>query len=51
MGKFRKKAGKNENENQDEKISHIKGLHIVIVEDDETSFFYLGQYVERKIQD
>ena len=33
--------GKKDNGNQDEKASQIKGLHIVIAEDDETSALYL----------
>ena len=40
-GQVQEKAGKNENGNQDEKTSQIKGLHIVIAEDDETSALYL----------
>jgi CheY-like chemotaxis protein len=35
------KTGKNENGNQEEKTSQIKGLNIVIAEDDETSALYL----------
>ena len=47
-GLVQEKAGKNENGNQDKKASQIKGLHIVIAEDDENSALFLQTILKKE---